>query len=262
MHELSFEGDSRVRLHVYDIDIPFVPTMNWFTKWAGVLPLGGIFHVGIEVYDLEFTFGSGDFDTGIFWGCPGFVETSGRHTVVDLGETLMSHSEVGSLVQKMCREWPATSYDVLNNNCCTFCRSFAEKLGCEEKVFPAWADRFARSARWLSRVYATGRSDSWHSALSLVSNEVREVSSSFFASRFRQFSDKSVESHAKDTIEPDVDRRQSSLLGEAAAQLSAFLGIWRVPQLNVFNFLVHIGVKKFERHGSLRVQVENFPVEK
>lgn len=135
-----------VWLHVYDLG----PVSKWvLNSWAGQASgLGGAFHCGIEVLGLEFSFQAmidcGDDETsGLTWHYP---KSHPRHVYresIGLGTTPLSIGEIGRLLERLEKAWPARSYHCLRRNC----TDFAEKLALDLRVpgeFPAWVHGLAK----------------------------------------------------------------------------------------------------------------------
>eukprot|EP00762_Andalucia_godoyi_P003043 ANDGO_04169.mRNA.1 DeSI-like protein At4g17486 len=110
---------THVKCNVYDI------IDNSYSAWAGI----GVFHSGIEVYGVEYSFGGGlGSATGVFGIEPRSAEGVVFRETVVLGETKLSRSEVERIVWDMARDWPSNSYDLLERNCNVFSDALAQRI--------------------------------------------------------------------------------------------------------------------------------------
>ncbi|CAN1333756.1 DeSI-like protein At4g17486 [Linum perenne] len=130
------DGGSRVPvyLNVYDLT-----TVNNYLYWFGL----GIFHSGIEVHGMEFSFGAHEYpSSGIFEveprSCPGFIF---RRAVL-LGKTSLSRSEVQEMMEHLSRDFHGDCYHLITKNCNHFTDEACLKL--TGKAVPGWVNRLAR----------------------------------------------------------------------------------------------------------------------
>ncbi|CAN0842487.1 DeSI-like protein At4g17486 [Linum grandiflorum] len=130
------DGGSRVPvyLNVYDLT-----TVNNYLYWFGL----GIFHSGIEVHGMEFSFGAHEYpSSGIFEvqprSCPGFIF---RRAVL-LGKTSLSRSEVQGLMEHLSADFHGDCYHLISRNCNHFTDEACLKL--TGKTVPGWVNRMAR----------------------------------------------------------------------------------------------------------------------
>ncbi|CAN1174695.1 DeSI-like protein At4g17486 [Linum perenne] len=142
MHFFPFSSSSRnqrrnrvpVYLNVYDLT-----SVNNYLYWFGL----GIFHSGIEVHGMEFSFGAHEYpSSGIFEveprSCPGFV----FRRAVYLGKTSMSRAEVQSLMEHISTDYHGDCYHLIGKNCNHFTNDACVKL--TGKTIPGWVNRMAR----------------------------------------------------------------------------------------------------------------------
>lgn len=123
-----------VVLNVYDLNEHW---LNMNGVLCDALNLGGAFHVGVEVFGREWSF-----------GVSGVICTPARrHDVhvyresIPLGYTRYSRQAVTSILKNMGNaSWSGDSYDILNRNCCTFARELCCKILGRDKI-PRWIDR-------------------------------------------------------------------------------------------------------------------------
>jgi hypothetical protein len=126
-----------VVLRIYDLGSSrgfSVKVVNTLLK-----PLGtGAYHVGIEVYGEEWSYGSCDEEnaTGVFFCKPSKCGAHHYRSAVTLGKTRVSSFEFSDMVTWMKEDWLGKDYDLINRNCITFCNTLAEQL--KVSALPAW----------------------------------------------------------------------------------------------------------------------------
>jgi hypothetical protein len=127
-----------VYLHVYHL------SQNWRrpNSVSNLLKLGGAFHVGVEVYDVEWSYG----ESGITWDTPNAQaqEPHAYYASICMGETPLSVVEVNYLIATLEREWLGEEYHMLEHNCCNFADALCQDLAGE--ALPAWVSRFPQLA--------------------------------------------------------------------------------------------------------------------
>jgi hypothetical protein len=151
-HDLPLEQRPNcVWLNVYNVgQATAIYNMNRLTA-PDPLPLGGVFHGGLQIYDLEWSFGMTEgSDTGVHSCLPRCHRQHRFRESVCLGLTPLTKGQVNDVIVQMIEDWPGDSYDVLSRNCCTFCTELAFRLGVERP--PAWVDRFARAGAALVKI--------------------------------------------------------------------------------------------------------------
>lgn len=121
-------------LNVYDLT-----PVNNYLYWLGF----GIFHSGIEVYDMEYAFGAHEYPTsGVFEvepkSCPGFIF---RRSIL-LGSTDMSPSEFRSFMEHLSNKYYGDTYHLIAKNCNHFTNEVSMRL--TGKPIPGWVNRLAK----------------------------------------------------------------------------------------------------------------------
>ncbi|XP_002970161.2 deSI-like protein At4g17486 [Selaginella moellendorffii] len=122
-----------VYLNVYDLS-----PINGYMYWVGL----GMFHSGIEVHGVEYSFGAHDFSSsGVFEviprSCPGYTF---RKAMV-LGSTELSAGDVRELIERMSIAYTGDSYHLILRNCNHFTNEVSLRLtGC---AIPGWVNRLA-----------------------------------------------------------------------------------------------------------------------
>jgi len=109
------KGESNpVTLHVYD-------AIQLATA-ESALP---IVHLGIEIFDREFSFG----EAGVRSTRPGLYDATKHRRRMLLGHTQLRKREFFNLILQLKKEWPGRSYRLVGNNCQTFAVQLCEHLG-------------------------------------------------------------------------------------------------------------------------------------
>lgn len=141
------EGDGApVLLHVYDLSEDWrVQNLNKVLahKWSP-MKLGGLFHAGVEVNGLEWSFGMHGADAGSATGvhCVPPRSHPAHHfrQTVSLGRSCLADESINCVLSDLVEEYTVDKYDVLRLNCCDFAEDMCERLGVE---FPTWVHRLA-----------------------------------------------------------------------------------------------------------------------
>jgi len=109
----------------------------------------GVFHCGIEVLGVEFSFqamadcSENDETSGLTWHNPKMHPRHVYRESVCLGKTTLRVTEIGKLLERLEKAWPARNYNCLSNNCVDFAEQFAKALGAPEP-FPNWVHGLAK----------------------------------------------------------------------------------------------------------------------
>lgn len=127
---------SEVALSIYEL--PGTSALNAMTRLAG---MGGAYHVGVEVYWLEWSFGWCESGSGVYMVFPG-ASTLGRYVErVPLGHTSLSAREVVKALEGMRQAWHGPEYDLLRQNCAHFSTELANML--LDADVPEWVNSLA-----------------------------------------------------------------------------------------------------------------------
>lgn len=136
----------RVLLHVYDVSQEeSIQKLNRVLAHKdSPLKLGGVFHAGVEVNGLEWSFGFSASETRPGVSC---VEpkTHPQHhyrQTVNMLRTPMSAEEIAAVISDLIEEYPGDDYDLLRRNCCHFADDFCRRIGVGG--IPGWVHRLAR----------------------------------------------------------------------------------------------------------------------
>jgi len=119
-----------VFLHVYEVGVLSPSVHKVLQATLGT----GAFHVGVEVYGRELSYGNtadnpGDV-TGVSMHPIPREHPSHRYCrSINLGCTQLSPTEIMKLLEELRVLWPARNYHTLRNNCVSFAEDFCARLG-------------------------------------------------------------------------------------------------------------------------------------
>lgn len=133
---------AEVALSVYELH--GTSALNFVTSSAGI---GGAYHVGVEVYGLEWSFGGADLGTGIYMVHVGESSLGNFHSRIPLGKTRKTPEQVLDILAEFRRTWRGNEYHLLARNCAHFSVAFSTRLGFRNQ--PDWINAFANAgAGW------------------------------------------------------------------------------------------------------------------
>jgi len=142
----SPENGMPVLVHIYDVSHEDnVHKLNKvLAHKRSPFKFGGIFHAGVEVNGLEWSFGMSLAESvpGISCSVPREHSEHRYRQTVKLRRTKLSPEEVAELISQLIEEYPGDDYDLLRRNCCHFADDFAKRLGAGH--LPGWVYRLAR----------------------------------------------------------------------------------------------------------------------
>jgi len=146
-----------VLLNIYDVSQEdSIHKLNkWLAHKNSPLKFGGVFHAGVEVNGLEWSFGMSLSETmpGVSCCEPREHPAHRFRQTVHLRNTRMTPEDISDLISQLLEEYPGDDYDLLRRNCCHFADDFARRLGAGK--IPRWVHRLARfGARMDSLVQA------------------------------------------------------------------------------------------------------------
>mmetsp|Transcript_85616 Transcript_85616/g.163777 ORF Transcript_85616/g.163777 Transcript_85616/m.163777 type:complete len:438 (-) Transcript_85616:12-1325(-) len=127
---------AEVALSVYELH--GTSGINFITSSAG---MGGAYHVGVEVYGLEWSFGFADEGTGVYMVHVGTSTLGNFHSRVLLGRTRKTPEEVLDILDDFRSRWRGTQYNLLQRNCAHFSVAFSKRLGFNS--CPEWVNALA-----------------------------------------------------------------------------------------------------------------------
>ncbi|CAK9091897.1 Deubiquitinase DESI2 (Desumoylating isopeptidase 2) (DeSI-2) (PPPDE peptidase domain-containing protein 1) (Protein FAM152A) [Durusdinium trenchii] len=127
---------AEVALSIYELH--GASALNVLTRAAN---MGGAYHVGVEVYWLEWSFGWCEEGSGVYMVFPGQSSLGQFRERVPLGRTPLTPQEVFRILDMMRPELPGSNYDLLRCNCAHFSVAFVKRLRVSEA--PAWVNSLA-----------------------------------------------------------------------------------------------------------------------
>mmetsp|Transcript_77218 Transcript_77218/g.218551 ORF Transcript_77218/g.218551 Transcript_77218/m.218551 type:complete len:377 (+) Transcript_77218:99-1229(+) len=135
-----------VRLHIYDVSQEeSIQKLNQvLANKYSPLKLGGVFHAGVEVNGLEWSFGFSPAEThpGVCCVQPKRHPQHHYRQTATLLRTKLSAEDIAQIISTMVEEYPGYDYDLLRRNCCHFADDFCRRLGVGG--IPGWVHRLAR----------------------------------------------------------------------------------------------------------------------
>lgn len=140
------EGGHEVILHVYDVSHEDeIRRLNKvLAHKMSPLKFGGVFHAGVEVLGLEWSYGFTDVETQAGISCvePKMHPQHHWRQSVSLGRSPLTPEEIAATLSQLVEDWPADEYELLRRNCCHFADDFCRRLNV--KRIPKWVNRLAR----------------------------------------------------------------------------------------------------------------------
>ena len=134
-----------VYCHVYDLG--HLTAVSKLNNVAKQLLKHGFFHVAIEVYGKEYSFGYSKKEgaSGVFACYPKECSMHRCRESYPLGDTTTSYVDFVYMIKQLANEWLGTSYNLMHRNCTHFAQALSKELGVT--AIPEWvhhtADSFA-----------------------------------------------------------------------------------------------------------------------
>lgn len=202
-----------VLVNVYDIgDAEVFRKINKVSTVSDKVLIGGIFHAGVEIFGLEWSFGFTEEDvTGVSYCVP---RTHPQHTyrvTVKMGETEFRKTQVNALILKLMDTWRGCEYDLIHHNCLDYANDLCKELGVGR--IPGWIDRFGRAASSLDNFYAN-TSDRMQRTSTLVRSVTADLDSKVRSGEAAQ-----AGREAAQNLQVNLSRWGSGLLGAAQRAL-------------------------------------------
>jgi len=129
---------AEVALSVYELH--GTAAINVLTSAAGV---GGAYHVAVEVYGLEWSFGGADLGTGVYMVHVGQSTLGNFLERVPLGRTSKTPEQVFAILDEFRRTWRGSQYHLLARNCANFSVEFSKRLGVSIPPDAQWVNKLA-----------------------------------------------------------------------------------------------------------------------
>jgi len=126
-----------VYVNLYDLSEAFAQLNSVSIDLIG---FGGALHVGVEVFGVEWSFGTG----GVSCTAPKQHRHFSYRQTVEMGAIDMQQRDVELAISQMRSEWSGSEYDLFSKNCGTFGNALCIRLGLGP--LPAWITRLAEAA--------------------------------------------------------------------------------------------------------------------
>lgn len=134
-----------VALSVYVLNNARV--LNAVTELAGI---GGVYHVGVDVYGLEWSFGWCEQGSGVHNVHVGCSELGLFKERVPLGRSPCSPGEIIATLDELRGAWAGPSYNLLQRNCVHFSGELVQRL--QVRGCPAWVNSLTTFVDWLAQL--------------------------------------------------------------------------------------------------------------
>mmetsp|Transcript_60530 Transcript_60530/g.116684 ORF Transcript_60530/g.116684 Transcript_60530/m.116684 type:complete len:228 (+) Transcript_60530:113-796(+) len=123
-----------VKLHIYDVSPNLMEVNQALFQITG----GGVFHAGVELFGQEWAYrNKRTSGTGIYNHKPLKAPGASHCMSLGMGMTDMTEETFYLFLHSFSKEWPASDYHFLRNNCCHFSKTLCVSLGCGSN-FPDW----------------------------------------------------------------------------------------------------------------------------
>jgi hypothetical protein len=137
-----------VYVNVYDITdigmcVDMAETMISLNKRLLGAWDGGIFHAGVELAGVEYSYGYCDRGTGVFTNDPLDAYGASHRSRVPMGRCGLDARAIERRLARLVALWQGNTYALLTRNCCHFCDALCAELGVGP--IPAWVNGLARS---------------------------------------------------------------------------------------------------------------------
>lgn len=140
------EGGLPVLLHIYDVSChEGIQRLNRLLAFEhSPLKFGGVFHAGVEVNGLEWSFSYSPSRTRPGVSCFTPMKHPHHHyrETVYCGRTQLGFARICRIISDMLEEYPGQDYHLLRRNCCHFADDLLLRLGLQG--IPAWVHRLSR----------------------------------------------------------------------------------------------------------------------
>lgn len=135
-----------ILVHVYDVsqDEKIEKLNRVLAHEYSPLKLGGVFHAGVEVLGLEWSYGCSEDETmpGVACCEPRTHPMHHYRQTIQLRRSTVAQEDIGVIISQMLEEYPGDDYDLLRRNCVHFADDFCQRLGVGR--IPGWVHRLAR----------------------------------------------------------------------------------------------------------------------
>lgn len=113
---LGAHAPQDVIVNVYNLNSGVVRANEMLVFSSERIAVGGAFHVGIQVYGSEWTY-------GVYGVCREVPRSETAHVYscsVYMGRTEMEPVALAGLLHRLCHAWRGEDYDLFSKNCCSF----------------------------------------------------------------------------------------------------------------------------------------------
>ena len=135
--------DVPIFLNIYDVT--HYSGIQWlnalFANQYSPIKFGGIFHIGVQIGQKEWSYGYKAQGTGVFWTPPLFQAAHHFRETVRMPPTKFSKRKIAAVISELEEEWTGPSYNVVARNCCHFADALCQRL--EIGNVPEWTCRLA-----------------------------------------------------------------------------------------------------------------------
>ena len=105
----------------------------------------GLFHAGVEVAGVEYSYGYCEEGTGVFACEPRDACGAKFRQAIPMGRAPSDARIIERRLARLVATWPGDAYALLQRNCCHFCDALCRSLGVGP--IPAWVNGLAASVR-------------------------------------------------------------------------------------------------------------------
>lgn len=142
-----------VRLNVYDLAdigmcVDLSDALSSLNKHTMGLWEVGIFHAGVEIGGVEYSFGYCEYGTGVYACEPRQAAGARFRTSIKMGRARCTARMVEARLTALAASWSGSSYSLLHRNCCHFCDTLCFALGVGR--VPPWVNGLAENLSRLS----------------------------------------------------------------------------------------------------------------
>jgi len=111
---------------------------------------GGIFHVGVEIFNAEWNYGYSKRGSGVNWVVPRNDRQHRFKQQVRLPNSLLTPDQIDEVITRLHKDYCGTKYNVIENNCCHFAEDLCQRLGVGS--IPAWVGRAGNICHSLQKI--------------------------------------------------------------------------------------------------------------
>jgi len=199
-----------VRLNVYDVGTtPIVEKINQALRAVGT----GAFHVGVEVYGSEWSYGYVESGTGVLYSEPEACSKHRFRESMAAGTTSLSQEEVVNIIAELSQDWLGCDYDFLRKNCVSFSEVMLEKLGAGP--IPAWVSNLAGAGADASATLLAG------ATTLLDPSQQAEIAGSVARVASEKASEMDAQYNISSTAKAFLDPSQSAAIAGSVARVAS-----------------------------------------